>query len=85
MKIRVNITNSLVNIINIERFPKLLSTIFDDCLNTEFEKAKNNEIIDNNYIHGLLELLNCLVEKYSNSLNFDFIIAKLDEYSTIEQ
>ena len=80
MTIRIHIAKSLISICCIERYTTLIPIIFDNHLDIQYLSLK-----DNNFIHGLLEILNNLVEKHENTLSLDFILQKLDPYCNIEQ
>ena len=80
MTIRIHIAKSLISICSIERDTNVISNIFTKYLDNQYLGLK-----DNNYIHGLLEILNNLVEKYRNNISLDFILTKLDSYCNIQQ
>jgi hypothetical protein len=80
MTIRNHIAKSLISIVSIERYTTFISDIFNHHFNAQYLQHK-----DNNYINGLLEILNNLVEKHRNFIRLDVILAKLDNYCHIEQ
>lgn len=56
MKTRVYIAKSIASIVNLYRYPSLIKIIFEEHL----EKIKFRE---NNKFHGVLEVLNHLIDK----------------------
>lgn len=56
MKTRIYIAKSIASIVNLYRYPNLIKIIFENHLETI-------KLRDNNKFHGLLEVLNHLIEK----------------------
>jgi hypothetical protein len=69
MKTRNFIAKAIASIVNLERYPNLFVSIFNNYEGVESQ-------VDHNKIHGLFEVLNCIIEK--NSDPFRFI--KIDEF-----
>ncbi|CAF0722657.1 unnamed protein product [Brachionus calyciflorus] len=74
MKTRIFIAKSIASIVNLNRYPNLIQEIFVEHLD---EKSLN----DNNKIHGLLEILSCLIDKYNifKFINFEEFFNNLEK------
>lgn len=72
MKIRVFNAKALSTILCIERYPSFIQNLFD-----QFDQVSN----DNNYINGLLEIINCFITKLHQTIDIDLILSNLKEYS----
>jgi hypothetical protein len=69
MKTRNYISKAIVSIVNLNRYQNLINDLFDRDL--EICNGDNNTIINNNYLHGVLDILCLLIDK--NNI-FEFIL-----------
>lgn len=83
MKTRNFIAKSITSIVNLDRYPNLINQILIDHLNSETNIGQ----MDNNKINGILELLNCLIDKHNifKFIQFDLFMDKLEPLIEIKQ
>lgn len=63
MKTRVFISKAITSIVCIDRYTNLLNQIFEQYLQPE-NYFISNQLVDNNYLHGILQVLGSLVDKH---------------------
>lgn len=87
MKTRVFISKAISSIVNLDRYPNLLNEILDENLRIDLIKINNNDNYDNNFIHGLLQVLNTLTDKHNilNYISLQAILEKTQDLAAIKQ
>ena len=81
MKIREFNAKALATIVNIERAPAFVQTICKQ-LSAKWLRRDDKLYMDFNCVNGLLEVLNCVVDKHCASLNVEYLVDNLKEFST---
>lgn len=80
MKTRNYIGKAISSIVNLNRYKNLINELFD----RDFEINNNdNAIINNNYLHGVLDIMYLLVEKNNifNFISFEEFILKTNNFT----
>lgn len=90
MKTRNFVAKSITSIVNLDRYPGLIHEIFNDHLKIDqiiISSDSNQLILDNNKIHGILEVLNSLIDKHNifKYIQFDLFLSYLEPLIELKQ
>ena len=80
MKTRNFIAKAISSIVNLDRYPNLIYEILNDHLNVDLVNNQQNSI-NHNKIHGLVDVLNNLLDKYDilKFIKFQEFLGYLDQ------
>ena len=85
MKIRVYNAKAIATMVNMERYPNLLTEIFEIYLKNEYlNSTESDKSMNNNCVNGILEILNCLIDKHP-TISLGYVISQMKNYILIDQ
>lgn len=80
MKIREFNGKALATIVNMEREPGFMQMICKN-LAQKWIRRDDKLFIDFNSVNGLLEVLNCVIDKHCASIHVEYLVDNLKEFS----